>query len=315
MSSIPARPSASTLRWRSDGPAATRMKRLSTGAIMATRGAKGLLSIQTLMAPGTWPSPNSAGLRTSRMIPPLAMASRAWAAESGWSSPMEGSAWARLRAMIRSKLGGLGGSPVISSRTKSSTLRGCSAGLKRRSKPMVEPGLEDMARPLAAEVRPAHVAHEKRIARQDEPRLFATRQVGDEQADAVRGMTGGVDDLHPHRPEAELVAVHDRRVRKGRLGRRMYVHPGSGLGGQALVARNVVGMDVGVHDMGQLEPLAPGPRRVVVDPVAGRVDHEGLTRLAAGDHVGDAAGIFIDNLLKDHRSHLPTPAHQGARWP
>ena len=123
------------------------MKRLSTGAIMATRGAKGLLSIQTLMAPGTWPSPNSAGLRTSRMIPPLAMASRAWAAESGWSSPMEGSAWARLRAMMRSKLGGLGGSPVISSRTKSSTLRGCSAGLKRRSKPMVEPGLEDMARP------------------------------------------------------------------------------------------------------------------------------------------------------------------------
>ena len=128
-------------------------------------------------------------------------------------------------------------------------------------------------------------------------------------------MTRGVDDLHPHRPEAELVAVHDRRVRKGRLGRRMDVHPGSGLGGQALVARNVVGMDVGVHDMGQLEPLAPGPRRVVVDPVAGRVDHEGLTRLAAGDQVGDAAGIFIDDLLKDHRSHLPTRAHQGASWP
>src|SRR5712692_7627881 len=316
MSSIPARPSASTARWRSDGPAATRMKRLSTGAIMATRGAKGLLSIQTLMAPGIWPSPNSAGLRASRMTPPLAMASRACAADSGWSSPVEGRAWARLRAMMRSKLGGLGGSPVMSSRTKASTVAGCRAGLKRRSNPMVEPGFEDIGRrTLAAEVRPANVAHEERVARQEEPRLFTAREVGHEQTDAVRRMSRGVDDLHPHRTEPDLVPVLDRRMGKRGLRRGMNVHPGSDLCGQALVARDMVGVDMGVHNVGQLQSLAPGPRRVVVDPVPCGVDHESLPRLAAADQVGDAAGIFIEDLLKDHRWHLPTRAHHDARWP
>ncbi len=49
--------------------------------------------------------------------------------------------------MMRSKLGGLGGSPVMRRRTNSSASGTCSAALKRRSKPMVVAVLLDMARP------------------------------------------------------------------------------------------------------------------------------------------------------------------------
>ena len=73
--------------------------------------------------------------------------SRTCAAERGATSPVEGSIRARFFAMMRSKFGGLGGKPVMSRVTKASTPSARSAGLKRRSKPMVEAVLLDMARP------------------------------------------------------------------------------------------------------------------------------------------------------------------------
>ena len=59
------------------------------------------------------------------------------AAESARGSPDRGSARARLRAMMRSKFGGLAGSPVMRARTKDASSSARSARLKRRSKPMV----------------------------------------------------------------------------------------------------------------------------------------------------------------------------------
>src|SRR5581483_1116791 len=50
-------------------------------------------------------------------------------------------------ATIVSKDGGFGGTPSIRKSTKRALSRNCSAGLKRRSKPMVEPVLADIARP------------------------------------------------------------------------------------------------------------------------------------------------------------------------
>ena len=52
--------------------------------------------------------------------------------------------------------------------------------------------------PLAAEVGPAHVAHEQRVAGQHEPRLVAAAQIGHEQADAVGRVARRVDDLERH---------------------------------------------------------------------------------------------------------------------
>src|SRR5262249_15843189 len=78
---------------------------------------------------------------------PGARASRTWAAVSGLGSPVEGRAGALFFAMMRSKFGGLGGSPFMRCWTKSSTPVACSATLNRRSKPIVEPVLLDIARP------------------------------------------------------------------------------------------------------------------------------------------------------------------------
>ncbi len=145
--SRPMRPSPCTARSRSVGLATTSTTGASGVAKRPARFANCGLSIHTLIAPGMWPWPYSSGERTSRTHAPFSIASRTCAADRGRGLPLTGTAWARLRAMIRSKLGGLGGRPVIRRRTKSSTPAACSAALKRRSKPMVVAVLLDIARP------------------------------------------------------------------------------------------------------------------------------------------------------------------------
>ena len=186
----------------------------------------------------------------------------------------------------------------MSCRTKASTSPAWRAALNRRSKPMVDAVLLDMARPqldpapwagytstlsgriskprgealvqagrraLAPEVRPPDIADEQGIPGQDEPRLVTAGRVGHEKADTVGRMPRRVDDLERNRSHAQLLAVLDGGVGEGRLGRGMDVDARPGLGGEGLVARDVVGVQVGLHDMGDRRGPSfgsePGTRR------------------------------------------------------
>src|SRR5262249_56166279 len=91
------------------------------------------------------------------------------------------------------------------------------------------------------------------------------------------------------------------------LGGGVDVDAGTRLGGQGLVSREVIGVDVGVDDVGQLEALTPGPGHVVVHTVPARVRDQRLARLATADQVGDAARVPLDPLLADHGLPLPSP--------
>ena len=179
----------------------------------------------------------------------------------------------------------------------------------------VETLVEGRGGALPSEIRPAHVAHEQRVPGQHEPRLLTTRQVGHEQADAVGGMSGRVYGLDTHRADGNRLAIGNRRVRIGGLRRRVDMDAGSRLGRQRLIAREMIGVDVGLDDMRQGQALPPGPGTIVVHAVPARVYHEGLTRLATPNQIGDAAGVLVDHLLEYHRLHLPIRPPCSARLP
>ena len=241
------------------------------------------LSIHTLIAPGMWPcAVLLRGAHVEHRRRPCRWP-RAPAPPTGAAAAAAGSAWARLRAMIRSKLGGLGGRPVIRRRTKSSTPLGLQGrveapleadrgrGLARHGPPAARPGpvrgidlhavgqaeqalgearVEVGRGLLAAEVRAAHVAHEKRVAGQHEPRLGAAAEIGHQQRDALGGVAGRVHDVERDAAHLETPSVLDRLVGEGRAGGGMDVDARPGLGREGLVARDVVGVDVGLHDAG-----------------------------------------------------------------
>src|SRR5213083_403482 len=156
----------------------------------------------------------------------------------------------------------------------------------------------------AAEVGATDGADEERVAGEHEPRLGGARVIGHEQAERVRGVAGRVTRPQLDVAEAEAVAVRQRLVRERHAGRAVDVDGGLRDGGEVAVARDVIGVGVGLDHVGDGESLLAGDAEVVVDAVSSRVDHHGAPRLGAADQVGQAAGLFVQELLKDHAASI-----------
>ncbi len=165
---------------------------------------------------------------------------------------------------------------------------------------------------LAAEIRPAHVPHEQRVPGEDEPRLGAAREIGHEQRDALRRVAGRVQDPEGHVAETDLGAVLDGAHGERGVRGRMQVDRRPRAGGERLVARDVVRVDVGLDDVGEGHTLLAGQGDVVVDAVTGGIDQSGLPALPAADQVGEATLLFVDDLLEDHRADCPTAPENRA---
>src|SRR5207249_949740 len=113
----------------------------------ATRSANCGLSIHTLIAPGTWPSPYAPGSRRSTTHSPRRTASHASRAVYGRGFAAWSGISPRFLPTIFSNWGGFGGRSRMMNSTNAARSRSCNAGLKRRSKPIVEPAFADIARP------------------------------------------------------------------------------------------------------------------------------------------------------------------------
>ena len=200
MSSMPARPSPCTARVRSEGPVARSTKRLSGGGIIATRAAKGLLSIHTLTAPGDVPLAvlrGTAHVEHDRALG-HGLARLGDRRERLRDRPTIGSACERFFGDDAVEAGRLGRQPDherahegigrlrLERRVEPPLEADGGAGLGGHGAPAVEPGavgrvhldavgqrqhagrealVEVGGRALAPEVGPAHVAHEERVAR------------------------------------------------------------------------------------------------------------------------------------------------------
>lgn len=70
----------------------------------------------------------------------------------------------------------------------------------------------------ARQIRPANRPHEQCIARQYEPRVGSALQIRHEEAHAVRGVAGCMDDSDPRVPQLDVLAVLQRRERQCDIG-------------------------------------------------------------------------------------------------
>jgi hypothetical protein len=116
----------------------------------------------------------------------------------------------------------------------------------------------------------------------------------------LSGVWPGVQDAQRDVAQADLASLLDGGVGEACSGSGMDVDSGARLLGQGLVAGDVIGVEMGLHDTRDREPLSTPERDVLVDAVPGGIDHRGLPTLSAPDQVREAARFLVDELLKDH---------------
>ena len=106
----------------------------------------------------------------------------------------------------------------------------------------------------------------------------------------------------PHLADLDRVAVAERLVLVLDAGVLGDVNRGTRRLAQPPAARHVVGVVVRLEDVGDLEAVVAGERKVVLDLPLG-VDHHRLA--AVGDHVRRAAEILVQYLSEEHGRTLP----------
>ena len=117
-------------------------------------------------------------------------------------------------------------------------------------------------------------------------------------------MAGGLQRAELHlRAETQLVPLAQRAEVELRPGPPPQVDTGAGPVAQLQVTGQEVGVEVGQHDVANVESLLPGILQVEFD-VPLRVDDHGVPGLRVGDHVGGVCQA-IEVVLSDKHLSLP----------
>jgi hypothetical protein len=150
------------------------------------------------------------------------------------------------------------------------------------------------------QVRPAGVADEQRIAREDEPRVSRACMVGHDVGVMSRSVTGRRDGLKLGVAELDELLV----------GKRMMVEVDPGSGGQvcrcagaldeAGKSGDVVGLEVCFDHRDDARALPLRERAVVVDEIDVGVDDCEFPGGLAPEHVRGARGVFVEQLTEVH---------------
>jgi hypothetical protein len=152
----------------------------------------------------------------------------------------------------------------------------------------------------AEEVGAADAPREERVAGEHEPRLRGATAVRHEDRQAVGRVAGGMQERHADVPHLVLLVVLDGDVRK--LDRRRAVHEdgGTGGGGQPARARDVVGLHVGLDDVGHPHGLLARGLQVRLD-LELWIHHSARSGAASPEQIAGAAGLGGEELTEDHR--------------
>jgi hypothetical protein len=148
----------------------------------------------------------------------------------------------------------------------------------------------------ANQVGAPNVADEEGVAGERQPGLFGAGGVADQQGDAFRGVPGCVADFQANIAQPEHIAVFERLV--GELSAGVFVNEDGRPCAfcQVAVARNVIGMQVGLEDVGDAQAALGGGVQVLLH-VAVRVNHRSHAVRLAADDVGGAAQPLDKKLL------------------
>ena len=146
----------------------------------------------------------------------------------------------------------------------------------------------------------ADVPDEEGVAREHAARRVVVSVLVDEDADRLRGVTGGLHDLERHAAEADALAVAQRADLELGLGGAV-ADPGARLAGELEVAGEEVGVEVRVDDPDDRQTAR---RRVVevLRDVTARVDDDGLSGRLVADEVGRLREAVEVVLAEVHES-------------
>jgi hypothetical protein len=165
--------------------------------------------------------------------------------------------------------------------------------------PCVEQAREVLgAHAAAEEVRPADVADEHRVARQDRDGPVRGGVVRHDERDGLGRMPRRLEEAQRDLAHRDRVAVVDGDVRELRLRGGAEVDLRAGALGELAVARDEVGVQVCLDDVPDRQPLRP--RLIYIDVhVPAGVDHGRLAVRA--DHVGRLREAAQVELVEVHR--------------
>jgi hypothetical protein len=160
-------------------------------------------------------------------------------------------------------------------------------------------------RSVDREVGPSRLADEQRVAREDEPRLVATRPVDHGERAVLRPVAGRMNRSHDDVAEDDLLSVGERIVRERSVGGRVHPYRHAVLQREPAVAGDVVGVRVRLED-GNYPDGAPADLvEVRLDPVS-RVDEDGEPGMLVADEVRRAPQVVVDELLEEHAADRST---------
>ena len=132
----------------------------------------------------------------------------------------------------------------------------------------------------------------------------AARGVDERERGVLGPVPGRVDGAHDHAAQRELPAVLERLVLVLGLRERVDVDQRAGRRREPAVARDVVGVVVGLEDVLDRDAEVAREPQVLAD-VQPRVDHGRDARFVVADEVGGAAEVLVRDLAEDHAGNLP----------
>ena len=189
---------------------------------------------------------------------------------------------------------------------RAAEVAGPDLGRRRAAPAAVVQRAEDAARALLLvdrEVGPRDVADEQRVAGEHRPRLVAARGVDERERRVLGPVPGRVQRAHAQRAELELPAVVEGLVVVVGRGVAVDVDRRAGRGGEPAVARDVVGVVVGLEHVLDAHAQVAREAQVLVDLEA-RVDDGRDAGVLVADQVGRAAEVVVGDLAEDHGSTL-----------
>ena len=150
------------------------------------------------------------------------------------------------------------------------------------------------------EVGPRDVADEQAVTGQHCPWLGPAGRVGERERCVLGAMAGGVQRAHADAPELELPAIVKGVVLILRARVAVHMDRGAGRGCEPTVARDMIGVVVGLEDVLDRHPHVAREGQVLLDIELG-VDNRRESRPLVTDQVRGAAEIIMGDLAEDHR--------------
>ena len=143
----------------------------------------------------------------------------------------------------------------------------------------------------------------------DQQRVAGEHAVGHDEAVGIVGVAGRVGDIQADALDAKTVAVSDAHRHDIDAG--LLAHHGDAVGAVAQRAKagDVVGMQVGVDRLHQLQVELADELEVAIDLLQHGVDDQRLAAAAGGEQVGVGAGRRVEELTE--RSRSPPGRLQG----